>query len=136
MPDPVPRREVLGIERQKVLKPLKPIEDKQACQAEHQHGRSVGCPVLLLMLVNAAYPIDQSLQRAEYPTQENPLSGEYLGHVDPERLGHRKQNQKIYYELQESVKGHRLFSTICIPGSSPVNDENPKINPSPLTGED
>ena len=100
----------LGIERQIVLKPLKTVEDKQACQAEHQHGRSVGCPVLLLVLVDPAYPIDQSLYRAEHPAQERPFSGKYPGHVDPEWLGYGEQNQKVYSKLQKSIKAHLLFS--------------------------
>ena len=102
--------ELLRIERQIILEPLKSVEDKQTCQAEHQHGGSVGCPVLLLVLVNAAYPIDQSLYRAEHPAQKRPLSGKYLGHVDPEWLGYGKQNQKVYSELQKSVKCHLIFS--------------------------
>jgi hypothetical protein len=92
------------------LKPLKSIEDKQTHQAEHQHGSSINSPVLLFVLVNAAYPIDQSLYRAENPTQEHPISRKYLGHVDPEWLGYGKQDQKVYSKLQKSIKCHLIFS--------------------------
>jgi hypothetical protein len=100
----------LGIEWQIVLKPLKSIEDEQTCQTEHQHGCSVSGPVLLLVLVDAANPINQSLQRAEHPAQERPFSRKYPCHVDPERLGHGKENQKIYSKLQKSVGCHLIFS--------------------------
>jgi hypothetical protein len=91
--------------------------------------------VLFLVLVDPAYPINQSLYRAEHPAQERPFSGKYPGHVDPERLSYGEQNQKIYYNLQESVECHLFLSLIYMTGSSPADDENPKVNPSPLTGE-
>ena len=36
---------------------------------------------------------------ANQPTQKHSLSRKYLSHVDPKRLGHGKQNQKVYPEL-------------------------------------
>jgi hypothetical protein len=68
--------------------------------------------VLFLVLVDPAYPIDQSLYRAEDPTQERPFSGKYPGHVDSEWLGYDEQNQKIYCNLQESVECHLFLSLI------------------------
>jgi hypothetical protein len=66
--------------------------------------------VLLLVLINVAYTINQPLYWTKDPSQKNPLSGKYLGHVDPERLGYGEQNQKVYSDLQKSVKGHLVFS--------------------------
>jgi len=74
-------------------------ENEQAYQVEHQHGRSIGAPVLILVLVNSAYSINQSFQGAEGFVQECPFSGKYPGHVDTERLGDGEQNQEIYSEL-------------------------------------
>jgi hypothetical protein len=51
------------------------------------------------MLVDAAYPINESLHWAKQLTQKHSLSRKYLRHVDPKRLGHGKQNQKVYPEL-------------------------------------
>jgi hypothetical protein len=66
--------------------------------------------VLLLVFINAAHSINQSLYWAENPAQEHPLSRKYLGHVDPEWLGQGKQNQKVYSKLQKSVNCHLIFS--------------------------
>ena len=65
--------------------------------------------MLFLVLVDPAYPIDQSLYRAEHPAQERPFSGKYPGHVDPERLSYGEQNQKIYSKLQKSVEVSSSF---------------------------
>jgi hypothetical protein len=80
----------LRVERQIVLKPLKPIKDKKAYKTEHQHGRSISCPVLLLVLINVAYTINQPLYWTKDPAQKNPFSGKYLSHVDPKWLGYGK----------------------------------------------
>jgi hypothetical protein len=85
--------------------------------------------VLLLVFVNVAYPINQPFYWTKDPAQKNPLSGKYPGHVDPKRLGYGKQNQKVYSELQKSVKCHLIFSIIYVTGLSSANDEN--FNPSP-----
>jgi hypothetical protein len=61
------------------------------------------------VIINAAYAINQSLCWAKDPAEKNPFSGKYLGHVDPKWLGYGKQNQKVYSELQESIKCHLIL---------------------------
>jgi hypothetical protein len=44
--------------------------------------------MLLLVFIYAAYPINESLYRAEHPTQKYSLSGKHLGHINSKRLGY------------------------------------------------
>ncbi len=60
----------LRIERQHVLKPLQRIERHEAGEAEQQHRDRIGHPVLLLLLVDAAEPIDAALDRTAAPATE------------------------------------------------------------------
>ena len=48
---------------------------------EQQHGDRVGEPVLLLLLVNAAGPIERGLDRPQHRRQERALAVEDARHV-------------------------------------------------------
>jgi hypothetical protein len=62
------------------------------------------------VFVDPAYTINQPLYRAEDFVQNNPLSGKYPGHINPEWLSYGKQNQKVYSDLQKSIQRHFIFS--------------------------
>ena len=57
--------EVLRVERQHVLQPQHDVGQQHRGEAEQQHRRRVPGPVLVLLRIHAAHPVDHPLDRRE-----------------------------------------------------------------------
>ncbi len=96
----------LRIERQIPLQPLQRVERHEADDAEQQHRHCIGQPVLLLVLVDAAAPIDRALDRPQHRPQECPLAGEDACHVAAERPRDRDHDHAEQRDLHPAIGCH------------------------------
>src|SRR5271157_5397618 len=89
------------------LQRLQGVQGHKAGDAEKQQRDGIGQPVLLLLLVDAAAPVDGSFDRAENRTQERPLAGEDARHVAAEGPGEQDHDHTEQRDLDPSADGHR-----------------------------
>ena len=73
---------ILWIQRQDMLQAFDGVGHEQSDRAEHEHRQGVLLPVLLLLGINAAEPVNQPLDRSEEARQRLPVALEYTKHVD------------------------------------------------------
>ena len=96
----------LRVQWQQVLQPQNGICEKNAYEAERQHGNGVLLPVLLLLGVHSQEKIQDSFHRPEHRAQERrPLPVQHLEEINAHRAGQHQQNAYEQCELEppESV---------------------------------
>ncbi len=85
-----------------ILQPHQPVERDEADGVKQQHAESVGQPVLLLTLVDAAERVKQPLDRA----QKSDAALENRGHIATERACQRNQDRDKDRDLHPAICGH------------------------------
>ena len=94
---------------------------KPATLEEHHRDR-IGAPGLVLGLVDAAAPIDEAFDRAQYRAQKRPLTREDACHVAAERLRDRDDDHAEQHDLQPAV-GNHLSSSLVAAGQQPSSSQ-------------
>ena len=102
--------EPLRVERQHALEALQEVDHEQAGEIEQQHRDGVGLPGHPLLGIDAGQPIEQPLERAEQPIEQQRRAIVDAGHVRAQRLGQRNQDDEVEEDLEESVGRHQKRS--------------------------
>src|SRR5208283_741764 len=116
------RVEMLRIERQHRLQSLQGIKRQETHEAEGQHGNAITLPVLLLIFLDAAEPIESPLDRTQQRRQECTLAVEDARHIEAERLHEKCDDHAIECDLNETIGGHKMLSLKTL-GSYQGDDE-------------
>ena len=100
------RTQPLRVQRQQVLQPQNRVGEKNAHQAERQHGNGVLLPALLLLGVHSQEKIQGSFHRPQHRVQERPpLPVQHLEEINARRAGQHQQkaHEQCQLEPPESV---------------------------------
>jgi hypothetical protein len=109
------RAEVLRIERQDSLQAENAIGEQAADKTEHQEGKGVLLPGLLLLRLNAEEPVEQPFEGAEERVEkrlslsvQHPKDVKPHGFCQPEKQGHKQ------HQLKPSVDCHLMHPSLRI----------------------
>jgi hypothetical protein len=98
--------EALRIERQISLQAQQRVGEQRADDAEHQHGEGVGCPLHVLVFIDAEELVEESLDRPQNRCQKGALALEDPGHVGSQRLGKEQEHAEEQRHLQYPIRCH------------------------------
>ena len=73
---------------------------------EEQHGNGIGGPVLLALFVDAAEPVEASLDRTQDRREECALAVEHARHIGAERHHERGDDGAEEQNLNPADDGH------------------------------
>jgi hypothetical protein len=91
-----------------VLQAFDAVGHQQGDRAEHQHRQGILLPVLLLLRINAAKLVEQTLDPSEEARERLPVSLKYTMHVPAERLGYRENYRRKEQNLNPPIYRHDI----------------------------
>jgi hypothetical protein len=100
------RRLTCRIERQHRLGAHQNVEEEKSTDVEEEHGDRVGQPMLLVLVVNAAKPIQNDFHRSKHWRKQRALAVEDARHVAAERHHQRGNDCAKQDDLKPAGKRH------------------------------
>ena len=116
----------LRVEGQYRLQSLQCIERQEPGNAEKQHRHCICHPMLVLLFIDAAGPIDGAFDWPQDRVKGRSLAGKDTRHIAAERLRQQRDEQHKNRDLDPAVRSHRRMLPRTARGGSARKPDRPK----------